>query len=241
MKANLFRRGLQSRVRSLTRSALCTALAAATMIGCGDTEEPTEPTVSTIFVGEIASAEAAIAVVADVGTASSEAAIYLCDGVDTSVWYFGTLTGNVIDAQSDTGALATAMVAGDRVTGTVQLPGQPPVEFSASLASGVAGMYLVEQSAILAEGFSVNGATINADLTAGTDGSTVSGTVTTTNGDPIPLAGTLRFFGEGDTATWIMQADGNVKGRAKVQCEGCFGGGNCSIWQKIKSLATGVH
>lgn len=197
----------------------------AALAACDGAAEPTEPTV---FVGETSSGDAAVSVA--VGPA--EAVIYLCDGVGTSAWFFGTVNGGLVTAESEAGAAAQATIAGDRITGTVELAGGS-VEFSAPLATGVAGIYLVEQSATRAEGYSATQARLEADLT----GAVVSGTVTALDGEPVALDGTVTTFGEPTgVATWIVQADGEVKGSVT----GTTGGGNCSIWSKIKQVMFGV-
>lgn len=206
------------------------------LVACASEEAPTP---SAIFVGEIASPETAIAVLAGAegGTASGQAVVYICDGIGTSAWFFGTIDGDAIAAESDDGGAVQARVAGGQVTGTVDLPGQGPVAFSASRATGVAGLFLVEQTATSAEGFSAVGARVDADITAGAGGSTVSGTVTADGAEPVTLQGTVSAFGESaGVASWIVQANGEVKGRVTNTA----GGGNCSVWSKIKSLAFGV-
>jgi hypothetical protein len=173
---------------------------------------------------------------AEGGTASGGAAVYVCDGTGTRIWFFGTITDNVIRAESEAGGVVQATVAGTEVTGTVDIPGMGTVELTATLATGVAGLYLVQESETHAEGFSATGGEIVADLGAGPGGPTVSGTVTPPGGAPIALSGTVQVFGEGTVATWIVQADGAVTGSVT----GTTGAGNCSVWKKIRSLMLGV-
>src|SRR5262245_161055 len=121
--------------------ALLLAVPAAVLAACGEPETQYQP--SALFVGQTTSA-AAVAVV--LGASSSQATLYACDGTGASAWFHGTASGSAVTAASDDGARAEATVSGARVMGTVELAGQR-VDFTADTASGVAGIYLVEQSA----------------------------------------------------------------------------------------------
>jgi hypothetical protein len=211
-----------SRLDSLVLATLAT-----TVIGCGASSEP-EPGPSTIFIGQMATTSIAVVEGAD-GTAL----VYLCDGVQSSAWFFGKLEGNALTATSEDGGTVQATLAGNQITGQVQLPGQAAATFSASRATGVAGIYLVEQSPTQAHGFSAVGGELDADLT----GTAVSGTVRPADGDAIALSGNVKSFGEASgVATWIVQADGSVSGKVTNTA----GGGNCSIWSKMKQVMFGV-
>lgn len=215
---------LVSTLRSSCTTLLATALVA--LVGCG---EP-EPAASSIYVGELAAATpTSIALLAD----DSEVAFYLCDGVSTSAWFFGTRVGDSISAQAGDGSTVQATLAGDQVTGQVTRSGRAALPFTASLATGVAGLFLVEQSATAADGFSAAGGEIHAEIS----GAVLTGTVSSASGDAIALAGAVSSFGEpSGIATWIVQPDGRVSGKITNTA----GGGNCSIWSKIKQLAFGV-
>ena len=218
---------MQQRSRLDSKALL---LAALTIVGCSSGES--EPTPSTVFVGALSSSStASIAVVA--GNASNETLVYLCDGVQTSEWFIGTSSGNAITAQSEDGGTLQATRSGNQITGSLQLPGQAAVQFSASLATGVAGIYLVEQSATHAQGFSADGGELDADIT----GTSLAGTVHERDGAPLALTGNVKSFGEPTgVATWIVQADGSVSGKVTNTA----GGGNCSIWSKMKQVMFGV-
>ena len=89
---------------------------------------------SAVFVGQTAPSGAAVAVV--LGTSSSQATLYVCDGVSASAWFHGTSSGNAVTATTDEGAKADLTVAGDRATRTVEVAGQGVVNFTAERASG---------------------------------------------------------------------------------------------------------
>ncbi len=205
------------------------ALVLATLVGCTDAEPVAS---SSVFVGELAASSTSIAVVAD--SADGEAAIYVCDGVTIAAWLFGTRSGDAITARGDDGSTLEATIAAGRVTGRLARPGLATVTFSAALADGVAGLYLVKQSGAQADGFSAAGGELHGEVA----GASLSGTVETVDGVSLALRGAASLFGESSgVATWIVQPDGRVSGRITNTA----GGGNCSIWAKIKQISFGVH
>ncbi len=234
--------------RSAARWALVAVLTAGA-VGCGDDEDTTSTPATTqtkasaIYVGEtMLTAQTSVAVVVGTvdGTTDQEAAVYICDGVASATWFNGTAKAGVLDVTSADGAKVTGTVEGGRVTGRLQVTGAAAVDFSAPVASGIAGLYLVNQSATAGKGYSANGGQIDATIDASR---AVAGTIKGRDGASTPLAGTVKSFGEeSGAATWIVQANGDVKGRAtKLTSTGTAGGGNCSAWSSIKSLAFGVN
>jgi hypothetical protein len=217
---------------------------AALSFGCsssdGETGPDDETATATSFIGTIPSAGTSIAVVtapAEDGSAVDQAVVYVCDGVDVEAWYTGSLRAGSIDAESTTGLVAQATVTENEVTGTVELPGKGTVDFSVREATGVAGIYLVEQTSTKASGFSASLAKLQADIAPDAAGFAVTGTITPAGANPVAIEGNGRSFGEAaGVATWIVQADGEVKGSVTNTA----GGGNCSIWKKIRSVMTGV-
>jgi hypothetical protein len=209
-----------------TLSSLRTALFATVLLGCSSSEP--QPS-STIFVGALSS-QASVAVVEG---ADGTALVYVCDGVQDSAWFFGTRSGDTISAESDDGGTVHATLAGSQISGEIERPGQAAMAFTAPRASGVAGIYLVEQTATHAQGFSATGGALDADII----GMTLAGTVQPDDGGQLALTGTVKSFGEASgVATWIVQADGRVSGKVTNTA----GGGNCSIWSKIKQVMSGV-
>lgn len=206
------------------------------LCGCGDSgDDETEPATEAVFVGEVSGTQMAIAVVvgAPAGEASGRATVYVCDGIETSRWFFGTVADDVIAAEADAGAVVQATVTGDQVTGTVDIAGSGPLEFTATLSTGVAGVYLVDQTATGAQGLSASGAELQADI----DGATATGTVVLPDGTQSPLAGDLAIFGESEgTASWIVQSDGDVRG--SVSTRRC---GRLTLQKVINEVFFGVH
>jgi hypothetical protein len=200
------------------------------------------PVVGT-FVGEIPGTRTLVAVVAGPakeGATARQATIYLCDGAQVSTWFFGNASGNRLDLLSRAGGHARATLAANRAVGTVDLPGRGAVKFSAARASGVAGIYLVNRSLGNVRGFSGTRSRLEATVTrADAPGEyRISGTVTPRGGDSVTLAGTGRFSPTTTTSyTWIVLGDGRVAGGTPGNTTGT---GNCSVWQKIKQIMTGV-
>jgi hypothetical protein len=189
------------------------------------------------FVGQVSGGEQFIAVVASRGT--GEATAYLCDGRRISTWFFGHASGNTLDLTSGTGRRLRATLARGRVSGTVELPSGGTRSFRVRRATGVAGIYLVNRSLDRVRGFSSRRAKLAATVARASGGRfAIHGTVTPRGGSAVALQGTGRFLGSlKRSATWIVLGDGRVHGGTPTNTTG---GGNCSIWSKIKQIMTGV-
>ncbi len=227
--------------RTATRGLLVAGLIAGA-VGCSDDDADTSGTgtpsttqtqtkASAIYIGETTLAnETSIAVIVGTaeGTTDQQAALYVCDGIATGTWFQGTAKAGVLDVTSAEGGTVKGTVESGRVTGRLELAGAAAVDFSAPLATGIAGVYLVNQSAAAGKGYSAAGGQIEATFDTSR---AVSGSIKARDGASTPLTGTLKSFGEeSGAATWIVQADGDVKGRAtKVTATvtGTAGGGSC--------------
>lgn len=215
--------------------------------GCSDDSDATPDAAlaaSATFVGKTTlTNETSIAVLvgADGSASANTAAVYICDGIATGAWFSGSAKAGQIDATSEAGDTVKAKVEADRVTGQLQLAGKAAVDFTAPRATGIAGIYLVEQTDTAVKGFSATGGKITGTLGAGTP-PTVSGTVEPKGGAPVALSGSVKTFGEAaGVSTWVVQPDGSVSGRSTSKSRtGTAGGGNCSAWSGIKSLVFGV-
>jgi hypothetical protein len=190
------------------------------------------------FVGQVSGGKQFIAVVAKAG--SGEATAYLCDGTRVSTWFFGRASGDTLDLTSSAGRKLHATLGAGRVTGTVELPGGGTRSFRVRRASGVAGIYLVNRSLNRVRGFSSRRARLAATVArAGSGRFSIRGSVTPRGGSAVALQGTGRFLGSlKRSATWIVLGDGRVHGGTPTNTAG---GGNCSIWEKIKQIMTGVY
>jgi hypothetical protein len=208
------------------------------------TTTPVAETAPLVYVSTLPEMGAALAIATGTTKAAdgtAEAMAYVCDGVSISTWFFGTEKGGVIDATSADGSSFQGTVSGASVTGNVTLSMRASIDFTAPKATGVAGIYLIEHIDARREGYSGERAHLVAEVTSSDAlGDRLSGTVTPVDGAPIPLSGTAKSFGSGDISTWIVQSDGSVVGTTSDR-DGLTGGGNCSLWQKIKSLMFGVY
>ena len=195
------------------------------------------------YVGTIPTTGAYVAVVADPlkrGATRRGVLIYVCDGQGLSAWFPGFTTGNVIDITSK-GRHVHATVSQNRAVGTLRLGGGQTLQFVAGRATGLAGLYLVKHSIGHTEGASAAGFALRATVTqSGPSTFHINGTVTPQGGSSHRLDRTARFSGPVKKfSTWIIPATGGIKGQAKTPTN-TAGGGNCSIWSKIKQLTFGV-
>jgi hypothetical protein len=213
-------------------------------LGCsgdGSGAAAEEPFVApSTYVSTVAGTDFAIAVSTAGGRAAdgtAEAVAYVCDGAANARWFFGTEKAGVVSAAATDGSTFKGTVAAGAVSGTVALPVKGETAFTAPQAAGIAGMYLVEHTGAARVGYS----TARAKLEATESGGRVSGTVTPVGGAALPIAGPAAAFGTGNVSTWIVQTDGSVKGRTTDETiPNTTGGGNCSIWAKIKARWFGV-
>jgi hypothetical protein len=195
------------------------------------------------YVGAIPTTGAYVAVVADPlkrRATKRGVLVYVCDGQGLSAWFPGFAAGNVIDITSK-GRHVHATVSQNRAVGTLRLGGGQTLHFVAGRATGLAGLYLVRHSIGQTEGASAAGFALRATVTqTGSSTFHINGTVTPHGGSSHRLDRTATFSGPVKKfSTWIIPANGEVKGEAKTPTN-TAGGGNCSIWSKIKQLAFGV-
>jgi hypothetical protein len=71
--------------------------------------------------------------------------VYLCDSDQVSVWVNGEMAGDKVTL-TDENTRVEVEFTEDHVTGTVVLPGNQPQPFTATPASGKAGLYRVEET-----------------------------------------------------------------------------------------------
>lgn len=129
------------RMRGLGVALFCALLVG--IAGCGDSEEP-EPAVATgPFVGELSGTDAFVAVVAG----KENVAAYVCDGGRGIAESFGgRRDGGRVTLTSERGAELSASIERGESSGTITLPGRPPMRFSAEPARGTAGLYQVPRA-----------------------------------------------------------------------------------------------
>jgi hypothetical protein len=103
-----------------------------------------EPFAGDTFVGEAGDGDTHVAVVVAPGAAGTdrEARVYLCDGHARNVWLPGTTAGDALEIAADAGQLRATLAAGG-VTGEATLPDGTTLNFDATRAEGIAGIYEV--------------------------------------------------------------------------------------------------
>lgn len=186
------------------------------------------------FVGIVDQDESAIAINTGVRTndlGNFDAMVYICDGVSKAAWYYGYLTGTELHAMSVTGKAIHATVNDENISGTVELPNGVQTTFTAPSATGVAGIYLLENNKGIAADYSViNAGVVNAEVT---------GNVKSPDNQTNDFKGNISTFGEPSSrSTWIVQSNGDVKGRNGGDAVGIRAG--CSIWAWAKGKYFGV-
>ncbi len=99
---------------------------------------------TTQYAGQLDGSQTFIAV----ATNGTDVQAYVCDGAETSVsiaqWFKGTLTDDAFDLTAEDGAHLAGQVGAAAATGTLTLANGSPVDFSAALATGDAGLYRQE-------------------------------------------------------------------------------------------------
>jgi hypothetical protein len=99
--------------------------------------------VSGTFVGRISGTDIFITVV----TNGTDVRAYVCDGepaseVTVAEWFKGISTDNSLDLLSASGAARLeATFRPDAVMGSLELPARAPIEFTASVAGAISGLY----------------------------------------------------------------------------------------------------
>ena len=241
-----------------TRMGAATLLAVALALllaGCGGggggqqegeaPEEGAEQPVAGNFVGEVSDFEGdpeAVPFVAVVAAEAQEGArevrAYLCDGQSINEWFTGTAEGDELDLTSEGGARLEGSLAPEAATGTITLEDGQSFEFTADLATGIAGLYNVNLSPDgVVAGTSEAGGSIEGQLAdepqlapqRQLETYPVTGTITAPDGEERDFE---HFFDsdEPGEARWIVLADGSAKGAKKTAATGSSGAGfSCPI------------
>ena len=129
------RRGLVFAVVAAT--VLAVGMLAGAMPAGGATNRP----VAGSWVGQVEGSDAYVVVVVGKKGQRRPAGVYLCDGADQAIWFFGSTTNRTLDLDGDGGATVAARVTKSRVTGTVTLADGTSLDFRAKPAKRPAGIY----------------------------------------------------------------------------------------------------
>jgi hypothetical protein len=111
------------------------------LVACGREQTSSSPSGS--LVGTVDGTDAFIALVPQ---ENNGLIAYVCDGQTISVWFRGERNGNAVDLAAATGARLQASLESDAAAGTVTLADGQTHSFTASLASGEAGLYRAEET-----------------------------------------------------------------------------------------------
>lgn len=109
------------------------------LAACG--REQTSASPSGSLVGMVEGTDAFIALVPQ---ENNSLVAYICDGQTISAWFRGERNGNEVDLTATSGAQLQANLDGDAAAGTIILADGQSHTFTASLASGEAGLYRAE-------------------------------------------------------------------------------------------------
>jgi hypothetical protein len=106
------------------------------LVGCAGQQEEKKvaPPAAGSFVGEAPSADAFIALVADLPEGEGderEVRAYLCDGQTVSDWFVSSVDGNALSLSSDGGAQLEGQLTRDVATGTITDPNGDSTSFEA--------------------------------------------------------------------------------------------------------------
>ena len=243
-----------------TRMGAATLLAVALALllaGCGGggggqqegeaPEEEAEQPVAGSFVGEVSGFEGdpeevpfVAVVVAEAQEGAREVRAYLCDGESINEWFTGTAEGNDLDLTSEGEARLEGSLTPEAATGTITLEDGASFDFTADLATGIAGLYNVN---LLPDGqvtgTSETGGRLEGQLAdepqLGPQGQLefypVTITVTAPDGEEREIE---HFFdsNEPGEARWIILPDGSAKGAKKTAATGSSGAGfSCPIME----------
>ncbi|MCI0397949.1 MAG: hypothetical protein L0332_16670 [Chloroflexi bacterium] len=110
------------------------------LVACGQAPSAT-PAGS--FVGTVADTDAYIAIVPQ---ENNNIIAYVCDGQTISVWFRGERNENSLDLTATNGARLQASLETETATGNVTLVDGQVHSFTATLASGEAGLYRAEEA-----------------------------------------------------------------------------------------------
>jgi hypothetical protein len=147
------------------------------------------PAEQKVYTGHAQGSRLAVAV----GTRGDKAAGYLCDG-KVEAWVQGSRSGDAVTMQSKDGAYrVTGTVAGEKVDGTVELPGGRSYRYDADVAGPPAGLYERRAGAgdrtgwiVLPDGSQVGARTLDGVTTGAPPLDAASGTATV-DGQSVPV------------------------------------------------------
>jgi hypothetical protein len=214
-------------ITRITSTGLLLVLALWLLVGCASSpedksKEQSTPPVAGNFVGEAPDANAFVAVVSagpdQEGAGEHPVRAYVSDGKSISEWFSGQATGNDLDLSSDPGAARLkGNLTPETSTGTITLADARSFTFTASPASGVAGLYNVT----LADDGQVRGTSETGGRLEGTLGQQaengsypISGTITPPGGNPVDLQISAPSVEYGDYR-WIVLSASRIKGAKK--------------------------
>lgn len=110
------------------------------LVACGRTQSATP---AGTFVGTVADTDAYIAIAPQ---ENNNIIAYVCDGQTISVWFRGERNENNLDLTATNGARLQASLEPETATGSVTLADGQTHSFTATLASGEAGLYRAEET-----------------------------------------------------------------------------------------------
>jgi hypothetical protein len=130
-----------------TATAAAAIWQALATVPSGTTTPSTSQGKPTMWVGQVTGTDAFIGI----SRLGQDWLVYVCDGRDgkltISEWFKGSQPGDSIDLKSKAGAQLAGQLSGDTVAGTFRLSsGGQAYVYSASLASGDAGLIRLEQT-----------------------------------------------------------------------------------------------
>lgn len=111
------------------------------LAACGRDQASASPSGS--LVGIVEGTDAFIALVPQ---ENNGLVAYICDGQTISVWFRGERNENAVDLTAANGAQLQANLENDAAAGTITLADGQSHAFTASLASGEAGLYRAEEA-----------------------------------------------------------------------------------------------
>lgn len=133
-----------------------------------------------------------------------------------------------------------ATVSDGNINGTVELPNGDETTFTAPPATGVAGIYLIEDDKGIAANYSVINAKLMDSDSQNPLNTAATGNVKALDGTSIDFHGHVsKFGGSSNRSTWIVQSNGDIKGRDDDIGGGLYGSGSargnpCSPWAQLK-------
>jgi hypothetical protein len=184
------------------------------------------------FVGMTADGQVAIAVV--IGEETNEGRdvrAYLCDGSARNDWLLGGMSGERLDAEAENGTSLIATRNGLVMTGTIFSPTGQPLLFTATRASGAAGLFAVTLDADgVVTGTSAEGRALAGRVAMElSDGSRlIAALIEQPDGTAKAVAAIATADAAGEQR-WIVQMDGSITGGFRRDAGTGFAKGDGSI------------